>query len=115
MGTTKTRPVTRRNRPPGILEEAYLHLTSAKHSTSSLARVLRVSVPTAFRIINQLRRRGTRVESVKRGRHWYFEVIEDKALDLDWHSDPLLSAIGFIKGKHRTPGQSEDDVLYGLE
>ena len=113
MKAARTRARTGRRELSGRLDEAYLLLTAGRHTTAGLARALGVSVPTAFRVIERLRRRGTKIESVKRGREWYFEVLEDEALEAAWKSDPLLRKIGFIRGARRKPGESEDDVLYG--
>ena len=70
-----------------------------------------MSPATAFRAIGELRKQGIRIESVKRGREWYFEVLEGEVLEKAWTSDPLLKSIGFIARSMRKPGQTEDDLL----
>lgn len=95
-----------------VLEHAYIHLTSARHTTKTLARALAVSTATAFRIVNELRERGITIDSMKRGREWYFEVVDAKSVEAAWRSDPLVKNIGFIARSRRKPGQSEDDVVY---
>ncbi len=94
---------------PNLMQMARLHLLSAAHTTATLARALRVSVPTAFRIVKRLRADGAKVVSVKDGKRWHFELREDRGAA--WRSDPLLGAIGIAKGKR--PGGSVDDVVYG--
>lgn len=101
-----------RDNNSAVLEHAYIHLTSARHTTKTLARALGVSPATAFRIINEIRERGTTVDSVKRGREWYFEVVDAKSIEAAWKSDPLVKNIGSIARSRRKPGQSEDDVVY---
>jgi biotin operon repressor len=89
--------------------EALLHLASGRHSAASLARVLGVSRITAFRLIQELRRRGIRVVSVKRGAAWFFELEESAP---PWDADPLVRMVGFARGRRR-PGESVDDAVYG--
>ncbi len=95
-----------------VLEQTYIHLTSARHTTKTLAQALAVSTATAFRIIDELRARGIQIESVKRGREWYFEVVDSELVAATWKSDPLVKNVGFITRSRRKPGQSEDDVVY---
>jgi DNA-binding transcriptional regulator YhcF (GntR family) len=95
-----------------IVEEAYIHLSAGDHTTRTLAEALGVSTATAFRAIKALRRRGVAIESAKKGRHWYFELDDDEAVARAWKRDPLLSLIGFVRGRKRR-GQSVDDVVYG--
>ncbi|MBI4565091.1 MAG: hypothetical protein HY716_10410 [Planctomycetes bacterium] len=97
-----------------VLEAAYLHLTSTKHTTASLARALGVSVPTAFRLITRLRRR-LRILSVKRGREWYYEVPIPPLRRSLWNSDPLVRRLGFIKKSGRRTGESVDQAVYERE
>lgn len=90
--------------------EALLHLACGRHSAATLAEALGVSRITAFRIVQELRRRGHRIVSMKNGRDWYFEV-EDRGGG--WESDPLVRRIGFARGGRR--GESVDDALYGRD
>jgi len=96
---------------PHLLQMAHLHILSARHTTPTLAKRLRVSTATAFRIVKRLRASGVRIVSVKDGRAWFFEVRAD--FRRAWETDPLLRAIGSAKGRRRK-GQSVDDVLYGM-
>jgi biotin operon repressor len=96
-----------------LLDETYIHLTSARHSTKSLAAALGVSTATAFRLVQALRRRGVVVESMKQGRQWYFEVRDEPRIESKWRSDPLVRKAGFIRGCARPAGQSVDEVVYG--
>lgn len=112
MRAARARDPHPRARTGGLVDQAYIHLTSARHTTYSLARALGVSVATAFRLIGELRRRGTLVESLKRGREWYFEVSGASDLERVWREDALIRNVGFIKGHRRRPGQSEDEVVY---
>ena len=93
---------------------ALLHLACGRHSAVTLARTLRVSRITAFRIIQALRRRGHRIVSVKRGPDWYFEVADEARTDSAWASDPLLRHVGFARSRRRR-GESVDDALYGRD
>lgn len=95
-----------------LLGEAYLHLTSRRHTTASLARSLGVSPATAFRVVKALRRAGLRIDSMKEGARWYFAVVEDEAVAKAWERDPLLDGIGLVKGAGRK-GESVDDAAYG--
>jgi biotin operon repressor len=99
----KALPEDRRER------DALVHLGAGRHSAASLGRALGVSRITAFRLIQELRRRGRRIVSVKRGRDWFFEV---EAPERAWDGDPLTRLIGFARGRRR-PGESVDDALYG--
>lgn len=89
--------------------QAILILTCGRHTAESLARALGVSRITAFRIIRRLRRQGRRIVSVKRGRDWYFEVLDSET---GWEADPLVRRIGFARSRRR-PGESVDDAVYG--
>jgi biotin operon repressor len=93
-----------------LLQRALLQLSIGRHSTPTLARALRVSPATAFRVVKRLRAGGVRIVSVKEGRSWTFEVRDQ--LEAAWASDPLLEALGSVKGRRR-PGESVDDVVYG--
>jgi biotin operon repressor len=111
MKALKIEAVTASRDRDAVLEEAYVHLTSRRHTTLSLARALGVSPATAFRVVKALRRRGLRIESMKEGPRWYFAVVEDESLAKSWEKDPLLGKIGFIKGASRR-GKSVDEAVY---
>ena len=95
-----------------LQEEAYLHLTSRRHTTESLAAALGTSTATAFRVVNRLRDEGVRVESMKDGSVWHYEVKDAASVASAWKNDPLMKLIGFIKGKRRKRGETVDDVVY---
>ncbi len=107
-------PLARKRREGAIdrelLDRAYLQLAIGRHSTPTLAKALRVSPATAFRVVKRLRAGGVRIVSVKEGREWYFEVRDD--LERAWASDPLVTAVGSLKGR-RPAGESVDDAVYG--
>ena len=89
--------------------EALLLLASGEYSAASLGRRLGLSRITAFRLVQELRRRGVRILSVKRGPSWFFELEESAP---PWDADPLVRKVGFARGRRR-PGESVDDVVYG--
>lgn len=104
------------DRPAGSpLQEAYIHLTSRRHSTSTLAAAMRISTATAFRLIQALRRKGHRIVSMKEGARWFF-VLEDKS-DPELRNDPLVRARGLIRSLRRPRGKplndAIDEELYG--
>ena len=98
-----------------IVDEAYIHLTAAKHTTKSLARALGLSTATAFRIIKALRRRGISIESVKKGRDWYFAVEDEESVAQAWQRDRFLSLVGFVRGRKRKRRETVDDAVYRRE
>src|SRR5688572_9748208 len=99
-----------RTRPAHVEREALLQLMCGRHSAAGLAEALGVSRITAFRIVEELRRRGHRIVSMKAGRDWYFEVEDPGGR---WESDPLVRRIGFARSGRR--GESVDDALYGRD
>ncbi|MBI5369023.1 MAG: HTH domain-containing protein [Planctomycetes bacterium] len=102
-------------KPSPLAYSAYLHLTSRRHTTRTLAGALGVSTATAFRAIQELRAGGLSIDSVKRGKNWYFEVLDAAEREAAWKQDPLGKMIGFIRGPIRKAGETEDDVIYGRE
>jgi hypothetical protein len=95
-----------------LLEEAYVHLTAKRHTTETLAKAMKVSIATAFRLLKLLRRNGVRIESRKEGRAWFFAVLEDEEIAAAWNKDPLLDLVGIVKGPGRR-GESINDAAYG--
>lgn len=100
-----------------LAKEAEVHILCREHTTATLARVLGISDPTAARLIARLRRmvaaRGGELVSVRNGRAWHYEIREqEERLAKAWSSDPLLKAVGSIRGTKRPPGQTLDDVIY---
>src|SRR5438034_5531754 len=91
------RPARRKLSAPAEvrLQHAYIHLTSRRHSTSTLAAALGVSPATALRLVKALRRRGHRIVSVREKSKRFFAVRweDDQALE----RDPLIRARGTIR------------------
>ena len=100
----------------GLVGEAETHVLCHGHTTESLARALGVSPATAARVLARLRRklaaRGGELVSVRKGRAWHYEIREEDRLAELWRSDPLLKAVGALRGSARRPGRSIDDVVY---
>ena len=88
--------------------EALLLLASGRFSAASLGLALGLSRITAFRLVQELRRRGIPIVSVKRGAAWFFELEEPAPA---WDADPLVRKVGFARGRRR-PGESVDDAVY---
>jgi hypothetical protein len=106
-----------RKRMDDLLAEAETHIICREHTTASLARALGVSVPTAARLVVHLRARlaarGGELVSVRKGRSWHYEIREkEEWLAKIWSTDPLLKAVGSLRGPKRSPGQSVDDIIY---
>ncbi|MGH9335902.1 MAG: HTH domain-containing protein, partial [Vicinamibacteria bacterium] len=90
----------------------FIHLTARNHTTQSLAEALGVSKATAFRVVKALRARGVNVKSAKKGTEWYFDVDDEKELELDWKGDPFRRLIGFVRGRARSRGTTVDELVY---
>lgn len=97
-----------------LLQRASLLMANGRHTTLSLAKALRVSAATAFRLVQELRRRGVPVKSVRRAGRWCFVVNDEEAVARAWKDDPLVRGVGFIRGTRPRHGDV-DDELYGQE
>jgi hypothetical protein len=91
-----------------------LHIRCRPHTSETLARKLGVSVATVARGLVELRhelaREGESLVSVKEGTDWHYEIREREDL---WENDPLLRAVGSIKGVRPPAGEGVKDALYG--
>jgi biotin operon repressor len=58
------------------LDETLELIQTGKHSTPSLAKALRVSIPTVSRCITALRERGHDVRSMRAAGGWHYILIE---------------------------------------
>ena len=91
-----------------------LHIRCRPHTSGTLARKLGVSVATMDRALVDLRRDlakvGLSLVNVKEGKEWHYEIREKEDV---WNTDPLLRAVGSVKGARRLAGESVDDALYG--
>ena len=116
MGLARANAGTRR-KMDDLVKEAELHIICREHTTETLAQALGVSVPTAARLVVRLRavvatREGELV-SIRKGRSWHYEIREQEAwLAKIWSTDPLLKAVGALRGTKRSPSESIDDVVY---
>lgn len=97
-----------------LVMELRLQIRCRPHTTESLARKLAVSTATVARGIAELRRvlaeSGESLVSVKEGKDWHYEIREREDV---WENDPLVKAVGSLKGAKRPAGESVDDALYG--
>ncbi len=97
-----------------LVRDLRLHIRCRPHTTATLARKLGVSVATVARALSELRRdlarKGASLVSVKDGKDWHYEIRDKEGA---WENDPLLRAVGSIKGVRPPAGESEDDALYG--
>ena len=99
-----------------LVRQAELHIHCREHTTESLAQSLGVSFATAARVVDTLRKevvaRGGELVSVRRGRSWHYEIREEERLEKLWKTDPLLKAVGALRGVKRPFGESIDDIVY---
>ena len=106
-----------RRKVEDLLHEAEIHIVCREHTTSSLARALGVSVPTMARLVVRLRQligsRGGELVSIRKGRVWHYEIREQEQwLSKVWSTDPLLKAVGALRGPKRPLGETVDDIIY---
>lgn len=97
------------------MQDAYVFILAGRHNTASLAGKLRVSVPTASRIVEQLRkdlmRRGKHLVSVRSGAGFYYEVRDDgRAQRLE--RDPLMTFVIPARSTRREALKAEDQDIY---
>ena len=97
------------------VKEAYLFLLTGKHNAASLARKHGVSVPTASRLVEALRRdlvrKGRRLVSVRSEEGFRYE-IRDEDREGRLARDPLLSATIPDRGGRPTRLKPEDRDVY---
>jgi hypothetical protein len=99
--------------------QANVHISCREHDTASLARAMRVSAATASRIVAQLRRelagQGIEMVTVRKGRKWHYEIRDEEHAREAMQR--LVDMAGFIKGDGPIlrPGETVDDVVYGVD
>ncbi|HXX93351.1 MAG TPA: HTH domain-containing protein [Planctomycetota bacterium] len=97
-----------------LVRNLRLHIRCRPHTTDSLARKLGVSTATVARGLATLRRllseRGESLVSIKEATVWHYQIREREDV---WENDPLLAAVGTVRGTKRAAGESVDDALYG--
>jgi len=114
MSVAQRRPGNTRAQDRKV-KDAYLFLLSGTHNTASLAAKLEVSVPTASRLVEavkkDLARRGRRLVSVRSEEGFRYEV-RDEGRGARIARDPLLSTT--IRARARRPGalKAEDRDIY---
>ena len=99
----------------GHVQEAYLHILAGKHNAASLAAHLGISVPTATRVVEELRKdlagRGKRLVSVRTEDGFHYEVQDDQ-----WAArvarDPLLTLVIPARVARREGLKPEDREIY---
>lgn len=89
--------------------EAFLYISQKQVSAPGLAELLGVSVPTASRVVAQLRKSGVNVVSIRDAEGWRYEIREKR----DWRQDPLVQGLGCVKRWKPEPAKSEDEIIYG--
>jgi biotin operon repressor len=105
-GNTETRSI--------LLRDLRVNIRCRPHTSRSLARKLGVSTATVDRAVKELRSElegeGMSLVSVREGREWHYEI---RTRDDVWENDPLLRAVGSVKGVGRPGSESVKDALYG--
>jgi biotin operon repressor len=98
----------------GLLRELRLLIRCRPHTSHTLAQKLGVSTATVDRAVKELRSElegeGMSLVSVREGREWHYEI---RMRDDVWENDPLLRAVGSVKGIGRLGKESVKDALYG--
>lgn len=97
------------------LKEAYLFILAGEHNAASLAVKLGVSVPTASRVIEGLKkdlaRSGRRIVSVRSEAGFHYEVRDDARPRRIAH-DPLVTVSIPARGPRRESLKAEDRDIY---
>lgn len=95
-----------------LAREAAEHILCARYTARELARRLGVSVPTVSRLLARLRAallaRGGELVSVRRGRHWQYEIREPEGRA--WEAFARLR--GFVRKPLRPAAGEIEDVVY---
>ena len=66
----------------GNISLAFAFIYTAQANTKTLVKYLHVSRPTVTRIVNELRRRGYKINSVRDSTGWHYEVTHFCGLQL---------------------------------
>jgi len=97
------------------IQETYLFILSGEHNSASLAATLRVSVPTASRLVEGLKknlaRRGKRLVSVRSEEGFHYEVRDDER-SRRMMGDPLVTLTIPARGARRQNLKGEDREIY---
>jgi hypothetical protein len=97
------------------MQAAYVFILAGKHNTASLAGKLGVSVPTASRIVEQLRkdllRHGRHLVSIRSEAGFHYEVRDD-ARAQRFERDPLVTLVIPARSRRRQTLKAEDQELY---
>ena len=97
------------------MKDAYLFILSGSHNAASLAAKLNVSLPTASRLLESLRkhlaRRGRRLVSVRSEEGFHYEV-GDEDRERRIARDPLMMTTIPARGGHRGSLKTEDRGIY---
>lgn len=97
------------------MKDARLFILAGKHNAASLAARLGVSVPTASRLVEGLKRdlarRGMRLVSVRSAKGFHYEVMDDAKLRRVAR-DPLVTLV--IPARRSRPAglKAEDRDIY---
>jgi hypothetical protein len=99
-------------------QHAYVFISAGKHNTASLAGKLGVSVATASRIVEQLRkdllRHDKHLVSVRSEAGFHYEV-RDGARAQRLERDPLVTLVIPARPPRRAFLKPEDQDLYGSD
>jgi hypothetical protein len=100
------------------MQEAYVFILAGHHNAASLAQKLGVSVPTASRVVEQLRqdlmRHKKRLVSVRSEEGFHYEVQDDARAHRIQH-DPMVSLVIPARSARRTGLKAEDHDIYDWE
>lgn len=113
-------------RAPGVtegrraqVEEAYLHIQGHGHNTRSLALKLGVSIPTAARVVEALRREltrdGRRLVCVRSEGAWHYEVRDEDRGGRITGDRFVNLVIRAPKGRRPEGLKEEDRDIYGWD
>ncbi len=104
--------------PTRQMQHAHVFILAGKHNTASLAGKLSVSVPTASRIVEQLRkdllRHGKHLISVRTETGFHYEV-RDEARPQRFERDPLMTLVISARSSRRPTLKAEDQDIYGSD
>ncbi len=104
--------------PTRQMQHAHVFILAGKHNTASLADKLSVSVPTASRIVEQLRkdllRHGKHLISVRTETGFHYEV-RDEARTQRFERDPLMTLVIPARSSRRPLLKTEDQDIYGSD
>jgi hypothetical protein len=97
------------------MKDAYLFILAGEHNAASLAATLGVSLPTASRLVEVLRkdlsRRGKRLVSVRSEDGFHYEVRDDARIGRIAR-DPLVTLLITARGARRSALKAEDRDIY---